>query len=123
MDIQFDMLVTVYKFPREEFLKSIHSKLETQMDMYTEVAYCEDLGVLFQSVEGYYYSTDKFVQDILKMPSEDMSFKEYVDRYKERMNNLHSDAPVLNQNTTPSEFQPNNPFQRLIDAGLNFKIQ
>lgn len=122
MDIQFDILVCVYKFPREEFLKSIHSKFETQIDMYTEVAYSEDLEVLFQSVEAYYYSPTKFSQDIMRMDFKEMSLKEYIDQYKERMNLIHSDAPVLNQ-TTPSEFQPNNPFQRLIDAGLKFQIK
>lgn len=123
MDIQYNILVCVYKFPRDEFLKSIHSKFETQIDMYTQVAYSEDLAILFQSVEAYNYPPEKFQQDIMRVDFEEMSLKEYIDMYKERMNLLHSDAPVLNQNTTPSEFQPNNPFQRLIDAGLKFSIK
>ncbi len=89
----------------------------------TLVGYDEETQTLHYEDDRLDYSTELFVQDILHCNTEEMEYNEYKEKYKELMSKLHSDAPVLNQPTKPSEFDPQNPFQRLIDAGVKFSIR
>lgn len=88
----------------------------------TSVAYDEEHEILYVCVEAMEYPKSEYIKDIMYLTSEEKTYQEYVDEYKDLLNQLHSDAPVLNKNNTPSEFQPNNPFQRLTDLGIQFKI-
>ena len=115
-------MLTVYLFRKEEYLKSQYSKIEINVPYGTLVGYDEATETLYYNDDRLDYSTDHFIEDILSTDSEDMLYEEYIDKYKERMSKLHADAPVLNTPKTPSEFDPQNPFQRLIDAGVNFRI-
>ncbi|EOR9073841.1 hypothetical protein FOI42_RS01875 [Escherichia coli] len=115
-------MLTVYIFKKEEYLKSQYSKIEINVPYGTLVGYDEATETLYYNDDRLDYSTDHFIEDILSTESEDMLYEEYIDKYKERMSKLHADAPVLNTPKTPSEFDPQNPFQRLIDAGVNFRI-
>lgn len=122
MELTFDTKVIVYKIPREIFLKSIHSSFETEIEYGTCVAFIEDSETLFVSTEGFKYNVSDYITDIIKVNSTEMTFGQYVEQYKERLNKIHADAPVLNKNSTPSEFDPKNPFQRLLDAGVHIKL-
>ena len=114
-------MLTVYIFKKEEYLKSQYSKIEINVPYGTLVGYDEATETLYYN-DDRLDSTDNFIEDILSTDTEDMLYEEYLDKYKERMSKLHADAPVLNTPKTPSEFDPQNPFQRLIDAGVNFRI-
>lgn len=116
-------MLTVYKFRKEEYLKSQYSNIEINVPYGTLVGYDEEECTLYYNDDKLNYSTDQFVQDILTCNTEEMEYYDYVEKYKNNMSKLHSDAPVLNQNKVPSEFDPQNPFQRLIDAGLKFSIR
>lgn len=123
MDLTYDTPLVVYKIQRELFLKSIHSSFETQIDYGSYVGYSEEYSVLFVGTEEYEYNSKDYIADIMKTDnSTEMRYEDYVSEYKERLNKLHADAPVLNRNTTPSEFDPQNPFQRLLDAGVHIKL-
>lgn len=128
MEITNEMMVTVYRFNREEFLLSAHSNFETLIENYPLVAYSTDLKLLFQSVEAYKYSTDKFVKDMMKIDGVEMTYSMYVQMYKEELNRKHADAPVLNDvyatqhSNVPEELRPVNSFERLTKLGINFKI-
>ncbi|ELW0836260.1 hypothetical protein [Escherichia phage BF17] len=115
-------MLTVYIFKKEEYLKSQYSKIEINVPYGTLVGYDEASETLYYNDDRLDYSIDSFIEDILNSNTEDMLYEEYLDKYKERMSKLHADAPVLNISKTPSEFEPQNPFQRLIDAGVNFRI-
>lgn len=123
MNISNDMTVYVYRFTRSEFLKSAHSKLETLIEGYPLVAYSDELELLFQSVEPYQYSTAQFIQDTIKIDPQEMTYIEYVRMYKEMLNKVHADAPVLNLETddsTDSNELPSNPYERLVKLGVRF---
>lgn len=115
-------MLTVYIFKKEEYLKSQYSKIEINVPYGTLVGYDEASETLYYNDDRLDYSTEQFIEDILSTDTEDMLYEEYIDTYKERMSKLHADAPVLNTPKTSSEFDPQNPFQRLIDAGVNFRI-
>ncbi|NES47867.1 hypothetical protein G3565_04705 [Escherichia coli] len=115
-------MLTVYKFNKEEYLKSQYSNIEINVPYGTLVGYDEATETLYYNDDRLDYSLDSFIEDILNTHTEDMLHEEYIDHYRERMSVLHSDAPVLNIAQEPSEFQPHNPFQRLIDIGLKFTI-
>lgn len=116
-------MLVVYKFKKEEYLKSQYSNIEINVPYGTLVGYDEEESTLYYNDDKLNYSTENFVQDILTCNTEEMEYSEYLEKYKDLMSKLHADAPVLNQPTKPSEFDPQNPFQRLIDAGLKFSIR
>lgn len=130
MEITNEMIVTVYRFPRDEFLYSAHSSFETLIEGNPLVAYSTEHRLLFQSVEAYRYSTDKFVKDMMKLDGTEMSYGMYVEMYKNELNRKHADAPVLNDvyadqhltHNVPEEFRKVNPFEKLTKLGINFKI-
>ncbi|WOL22790.1 hypothetical protein [Escherichia phage vB_EcoM_JNE01] len=115
-------MLTVYLFRKEEYLMSQYSNIEINVPYGTYVAYDEESETLHYYDDKLDYSTEKFIEDVLTCSTEEMVYEIYLQKYRERMSKVHADAPVLNINQTPSEFQPSNPFQRLIDAGVNFRI-
>lgn len=115
-------MLTVYIFKKEEYLKSQYSKIEINVPYGTLVGYDESSETLFYNDDKLDYSIDSFIEDILDCNTEDMLYEEYLDAYRERMSKLHADAPVLNITQKSTEFEPHNPFQRLIDIGLKFTI-
>lgn len=134
MDIKNEMTVTVYRFPKTVFLKSAFCNLETYIDDYPVVAYSEDMGLLFQCIDAFQYSHSEYIKDIMDVDSTEMTYEEYVRQYKEKLNNMYPDAPVLNdvyatqhlseqQRAVNSEFKPVNPYERLTSLGINFQIR
>lgn len=115
-------MLTVYIFKKEEYLKSKNTKLEINVPYGTLVAYDEETETLYYDDDKLNYSTESFIQDILYCNTNEMIYEDYILMYKERMSKLHADAPVINITPEVSEFSPQNPFQRLIDAGVNFRI-
>jgi hypothetical protein len=128
MKITNDMMVTMYRFGGNEFLKSAHSNFETLIEDQPLVAYSTELGYLFQSVEAFEYSNGRFVQDMMHQDGIDMTYGEYVKFYKNDLNKKHVDAPVLNDvyasqhSNVPEELRPVSAFDRLTKLGINFKI-
>ena len=132
MNIQNNMIVTVYTFPHfNKFLQSAFSNFETLIEDYSLVAYSEDMELLFQSVEAYCYRKADYIKDIMNCDSTEMTYIEYVQKYKDILNSKHADAPVLNdvyatQHTgrpeIPPELRPVSGFDKLTKLGINFKI-
>lgn len=132
MRVKDDMIVTVYKFPNQGFYPNLEGGFDMYIDMYTEVAFCEPLQQLYISIEGVKYTKAQYVGDILKVDSEQMLYKDYVQMYKDKLNAKYSDAPVLAtieldasgrpKPPTPDHLKPQDGFQKLRDAGLNFSI-
>lgn len=123
------MIVTVYTFPHyNKFLQSAFSNFETLIEDNPLVAYSEDMELLFQSVEAYQYRKTDYIKDIMHCNSTEMTYIEYVQKYKEILNNKHADAPVLNDvyatqhSNVPEEFRPTSGFDKLAKLGINFKI-
>lgn len=133
MRVKDDMIVTVYKFPNQGFYPNLEGGFDMYIDMYTEVAFCEPLQQLYISIEGVKYKKAQYVGDILKVDSEEMLYKDYVQMYKDKLNAKYPDAPVLAtieldaagrpKPPTPDYLKPQDGFQKLRDAGLNFSIQ
>lgn len=132
MEIKNTMTVTVYTFPHfNKFLQSAFSNFETLIEDYSLVAYSEDMELLFQSVEAYRYKKTDYIKDIMNCDSTEMTYIEYVQKYKDILNSKHADAPVLNdvhatQHTgrpeIPPELRPVSGFDKLAKLGINFKI-
>lgn len=129
MEIKNEMQVTVYTFPHTMFVQNAFSNFETLLEDYPLVAYSEEMELLFQSVEAYQYSKRDYIKDIMHCNSTEMTYAQYVQKYKEILNTKHADAPVLNDvyadqhmSNVPEEFRPINPFERLSKLGVNFKI-
>lgn len=130
MRVKDDMIVTVYKFPNQGFYPNLGGGFDMYIDMYTEVAFCEPLQQLYTSIEGVQYTKSQYVSDILKVESEEMLYKDYVQMYKDKLNAKYPDAPVLATISLDANGQPNatpvqqhDNFKTLRDAGLNFSIQ
>ncbi|AZU98229.1 hypothetical protein BZF66_07115 [Salmonella enterica] len=133
MRVKDDMIVTVYKFPNQGFYPNIEGGFDMYIDMYTEVAFCEALQQLYVSIEAVKYLKSQYVADILKVESEEMLYKDYVQMYKDKLNAKFPDAPVLAtieldaagrpKPELPDHLKPTDNFAKLRTAGLNFTIQ
>lgn len=129
MEIKNEMTVTVYTFPHyNKFLQSAFSNFETLIEDCPLVAYSEDMELLFQSVEAFQYKKSDYIKDIMNCNSTEMTYAEYVKKYKDILNTKHADAPVLNDvyatmnSNVPEEFRPVSGFDKLAKLGINFKV-
>lgn len=133
MRVKDDMIVVVYRFPNQGFYHNLEGGFDLYIDMYTEVAFCEALQQLYISLDGVKYLKAQYVADILKVESEEMLYKDYVQMYKDKLNAKYPDAPVLAtieldvngqpKPQVPEHLKPRDGFQKLREAGLNFSIQ
>jgi len=131
--VKDDMEVTVYYIPKQGFFPTLEGGLDMLIDMNTEVAYCETLQQLYVCLDGVRYSKNDYIDDIIRTNHRTMKYSEYVAMFKDKLNQKYPDAPVLStieidangniKAPTPEYLKPQDGFQKLRDAGLNFKIQ
>lgn len=114
--------VQVFKTIKDEFLKSAVSEMTTKIPYGTLVAFDEENLVLHYSDDVLVFSTDEFIKLALIVDIEEMSYEKYRKIYKENLLKNHNSAPIMKIENSNSEYSPQNPFQRLIDAGVSFKI-
>lgn len=131
--VKDDMEVTVYYMPNQGFFPALEGGFDLLIESDTEVAYCEALQQLYICLEGVKYTKAQYISDIIRCNHRTMSYGEYVQMYKDKLNLKYPDAPVLAtieldasgrpKPQIPDHLKPQDGFQKLRDAGLNFKIQ
>ncbi len=117
-----DAVAVVYLNRTERFLQSSMSNFEVMYKESATVAYIEDLGVLCCGSDSAYYSREEYIADVMSSDFTEMTYKEYLTYYKQKLNDDNPNAPVLND---PYEAQ--NPIQNpvlknLSDKGITYRI-
>ena len=113
--------VVVFKTIKEEYIKSSVSNMKTFVPQGTLVAFDENDSILYYSDDRLEFSTEKFIDIAMIVDTEEMEYSEYMKKYKDYLMKFHGNAPVIKLHES-SEFSPHNPFQRLVDLGVSFKL-
>lgn len=104
MNVMPDTEVVVYKFSKELFLRSTFSKFEVLIKYGTLVAYIEEYGILCDGNDWCFYSVEEYMSDILKTDTTEMTYNEYRELYKQKLDNMYPDAPKLEAQTQDCKY-------------------
>lgn len=107
MIIKNDQNVVVYINTQSKYLRSVYSKFEGMVQEYKTVAYIEDYGVLCYGLDTYFYSMDKYIDDVMRGEFIEMTYGEYILKHRDSLAVTFPDAPVLV--SAPSTVTENTP--------------
>ena len=96
MIIKPNSTIVVYMNTQQQYYRSAHSRFEIMIPENKMVGYIEDLGVLCWGYEIVYYDMNKYFNDVMVSDIDEMTYKDYLQYYHDRLERENPGAPVLN---------------------------